>query len=114
MIDFGWRNSSSIFGKDHVALADRKIVLDDKLKFDVENKKMNEYVTTVQANACRSLTLYSSVMERQKGITNKTVTLGKKYPLQDAIDQISAVEKAIEKRKKKNGVVLEDKDFNGL
>ena len=47
MIDFVFRNSSSIFGKDHVALGDRKIILDDKLKFDVENKKMNEYVTTV-------------------------------------------------------------------
>ena len=47
MIDFVFRNSSSIFGKDHVALCDRKIILDDKLKFDLENKKMNEYVTTV-------------------------------------------------------------------
>jgi hypothetical protein len=58
--------------------------------------------------------LHSSDIQRQSGITNKPLLIGKKYPFQDAVDQINAVDKAIEKRKKKDGVVLEDKDFNGL
>jgi hypothetical protein len=34
MIDFVFRNSTSIFGPDHVTLADRKIILDEKLRFE--------------------------------------------------------------------------------
>ena len=46
MIDFIFRNSD-IFGKDHVELEERKIVLNDQLQFDLTNKNMTEYVTTV-------------------------------------------------------------------